>query len=447
MSESLLSCWAATVRRAPDAIAVIDATDGRRWTRAELAAESDAWRKRWATDSLQGHRVLMAEPNGARWFAVFLGLLREGAIPVPADPTEPRPNLLTTARAIRAPWCWHDGEMRAEAEARRSRRRDLCLVKLTSGSTGAPRALDFTHAQMLADGRQICASMDIRPDDMNLAVIPLGHSYGLGNLVLPLLEQGTAMVCPGGPLPRVLAEDCARSKATVFPAVPTLLQALVRSEVETEKFASLRLVISAGAPLAGELAAAFASKFGRRIHSFYGSSETGGITYDRGGDATLTARSVGTPLDGVTLEFRRGKRFCVRSAAVTGRGAFSPPDYARLNPEGELVLLGRSGRTVKVAGRRLNLAEVEGALLTVPGVRGGCALPHPSQPDRLAAVVETDLTPLAVREHLATRLAAWKIPDRLVAVPKLPTTARGKLDRQRAAGLLAAPAETNAMRR
>ncbi len=442
MSESLLSCWAATVRAAPDGIAVIDATSGRRWTRAELSAESDGWRKQWASVPLQGHRVLMAEPNGPQWFAVFLGLLAEGAIAVPADPTEPWANLLATARAIGAPWYWHEGELRRTEETSRRRPRDLCLVKLTSGSTGTPRALDFTHAQMLADGRQICASMEIRPDDVNLAVIPLGHSYGLGNLVLPLLEQGTAMVCPGGPLPRALAEDCARWRPTVFPAVPTLLQALVRSEVEVPKFASLRLVISAGAPLTAELAATFTDKFERRIHSFYGSSETGGITYDRSGDATLTARSVGTPLEGVTLEFRRGNRLRVRSAAVTGRGEFSPPDYVRLNAEGELVLLGRSGRTVKVAGRRLNLAEVEAALLAVPGVRAGCALPHPNLPDRLAAVVETDLTPLAVREHLATRLAAWKIPDRLVAVSKLPTTARGKLDRNGAVGLLSAPIET-----
>ena len=49
----------------------------------------------------------------------------------------------------------------------------------------------ITDAQMLADGRQICATMGIRPGDLNLGLIPFGHSYGLGNLVVPLLTQSS----------------------------------------------------------------------------------------------------------------------------------------------------------------------------------------------------------------------------------------------------------------
>jgi acyl-coenzyme A synthetase/AMP-(fatty) acid ligase len=271
--------------------------------------------------------------------------------------------------------------------------------------------------------------MGIQEKDLNLAVIPLGHSYGLGNLVLPLLAQGTPLLCCASPLPQALAADCARWRPTVFPAVPTLLRALVRAEVEPAALASLRLVISAGALLAPEIATAFAGRFGRAIHSFYGSSETGGITYDRHGDAALTGRSVGTPMDGVRLHFRAGGRFTVESAAVMGPGRFSPPDRATLTPEGGLVLLGRVGRAVKIAGRRLDLGEVERALLAVHGVRGACAFAHPEYPDALAAVVATDLSPAALRTALAATMAAWKIPERLVAVGELPVTARGKPDR------------------
>jgi acyl-CoA synthetase (AMP-forming)/AMP-acid ligase II len=437
MSDHLGRCWQETVGRAPAAPAVIDGETRRTWTRAELAAAAAAWRAHLpAGAALAGRRVLMAEPNGAAWFQVFLGLLLADAVVVPADPMEPVATQVETARALGAAWLWRGGRLEPVVSRPPSRQRDLCLVKLTSGSTGVPRARVFTHAQMLGDGRQVCATMDIRPDDLNLAVIPLGHSYGLGNLVVPLLAQGTALACAASPLPNVLAADCARWRATVFPAVPMLLRALVEADADAAAFASLRLVISAGAPLAPEVAAAFAAKFGRRVHGFYGTSETGGISYDRTGEATLAGRSVGPPLTGVRIDWRRGRRFTVASAAVMGRGCFSPADRGELNELGELVLRGRAGRLVKIAGRRLDLAEIEAALRAVPGVRDAHAAAHPVRTDALAAVVAAELTPADLRRQLGARLAAWKIPERLVVLPEFPHTARGKIDRRRLEALL-----------
>ncbi len=437
MTATLLSRWRETVRRAPDALAVIDGATGRRWTRAELAAASENWSQTISANRhLAGRRVLLAEPNGAAWFHVFLGLLHCGAIPIPADSTEPAAALAAQARTLRAAALWHAGALHPVPGSTRHRRRDLCLFKLTSGSTGVPKALPFTHAQMLADGRQVCAAMGIRRDDLNLAVIPLGHSYGLGNLVVPLFDQGTPLVCAASPLPQALAADIARWRPTVFPAVPTLLRAMVRSELDRAQLASLRLVISAGAVLPAEVAAAFAEKFGQRVHGFYGASETGGICYDRTGAATLAGRGVGTPMHGVRLLFRRGQRFTVASAAVGGRGRFSPPDRGALDSAGELTLLGRAGRTVKIAGRRLDLAEVENALLALPGVRGACVLAHPDHPDAIVAVVASERTRAELRSDLAARLAPWKLPERIISLPELPLTERGKINRNAVERLL-----------
>jgi acyl-coenzyme A synthetase/AMP-(fatty) acid ligase len=437
MSVHLGKCWQETVRRAPASLAVIDGETGRAWTRAELAASAAEWRAQLPSGTILTRRlVLMAEPNGARWFQVFLGLLDADAIPVPADSTEPIAMLIETARAIGAAWIWNGGTLEPVASRRPVRRRDLCLIKLTSGSTGIPRARRFTHAAMRGDGSQVCASMGIRPDDVNLAVIPLGHSYGLGNLVVPLLVQGTALLCASGPLPNVLATECARWRPTVFPAVPTLLRSLVRADVDPAAFSSLRLVISAGAPLSPDEAVAFAAKFGQKVHGFYGASETGGISYDRTGEATLTGRSVGTPMDGVTLQWRRGRRFAVESAAVMGDGCFVPADTGCLNAGGDLVLLGRAGRLVKIAGRRLDLAEIESALRAVPGVRDACAMEHPQRADALAAAVATGLPAAELRQALRTRLSPWKIPERLLTMSEFPHTARGKTDRRQIEALL-----------
>jgi acyl-coenzyme A synthetase/AMP-(fatty) acid ligase len=279
--------------------------------------------------------------------------------------------------------------------------------------------------------------MGIRSDDLNLGIIPFGHSYGLGNLIVPLLVQGTAIVTAASPLPNALATDCARWKPTVFPAVPTLLRALTLSEVEPAKIASLRLITSAGAPLTPEIATAFAQHFGRRIQSFYGSSETGGISFDRTGESSLSGRSVGTPMDGVLLQFRRGGRFQVESAAVMGAGHHSPPDRAELNAQGELVLLGRTGRTAKIGGRRIDLGEVEKLLRSVPGVREAYAMIHPSRADALAAAAAGDMESNALRRELRSRTALWKIPERLLVLPELPRNSRGKVDRRKLEILLA----------
>ncbi|MBL9187751.1 MAG: acyl--CoA ligase [Opitutaceae bacterium] len=440
MSATLLSAWENTVSAAPDAVALIDATTGRTWTRGELDANGRAWRDAHGA-GLARQTVVLPAPNGAEWWRVFLGLLHADAVIAPLDPGEPLAAQRATAAAIRAAWLWRDDGLEQVAPRPTRARDERRLLKLTSGSTGTPRALAFTDAQMLADGRQICAGMGIRGDDINLGLIPLGHSYGLGNLVVPLLAQGTAMVAGVAALPQAIADAAIRWRPTVFPAVPALLRALTLAEIAASQLASLRTVISAGAPLAPEIAAAYHDRFGGRIHSFYGSSETGGITYDRSGEAALTGRSVGTPLPGVQLTPGHAGSIVIASAAVftignRTPGAHRPKDRVAFTPEGEVVLLGRAGRTVKIAGRRLDLAEVERALRALPGVRDAWVAPHAGRAESLAAVVASDEVGETLRAALRERIAAWKIPKRIVTLAALPLTARGKTDTARLRVLL-----------
>lgn len=184
------------------------------------------------------------------------------------------------------------------------------------------------------------------------------------------------------------------------------------------------------------------------MHSFYGSSETGGITYDRSGDAALTDGNVGTPLPGVRLMFERGVgRFTVSSPAVftlgnrrrraDGNGVHQPADLAALNANGELRLQGRRGRFVKIAGRRLDPGEVENVLKSLPGVRDAWVAAHPGRADALAAVVAGDVSGNELRLALRERLASWKIPKRVLALAAFPLTARGKVDGARLRELLA----------
>ena len=69
------------------------------------------------------------------------------------------------------------------------------LLKLTSGTTAAPRAIRFRSHQLLADCSQICDTMDISDDDLNFGVIPVSHSYGFSNLLTPLMARGVPDGC------------------------------------------------------------------------------------------------------------------------------------------------------------------------------------------------------------------------------------------------------------
>lgn len=441
MTPLLHQAWQKTLAAAPRAPALIEAASGRVWTRRELDRASEAWLARHPLD-LSGRVVLFSETNGPQWLVLLLALLKARAVIAPLDPGEPPARQHATARSLRASYRWNGHVLETLPRGRRfsDRRR---VIKLTSGSAGKPRALPFTDSQMLADGRHVCAGMRILPSDFNYALIPFGHSYGWGNLVIPLLAQGTAIVCGSTALPHVIAAEIAQFRPTVFPAVPALLRSLVTADVPPESLASLRTVISAGAPLDSTVARAFHSRFDRLIHNFYGSTETGGIAYDRTGTASLEGRGVGTPLPGVTVSLAVHRRVRVHSLAVFTLGNRHPgthlaADFGEFNASGELVLLGRAGRTIKIAGRRLNLSEIEHELRSLPGVRDAYALPHPDRPEAVAAVVACDAQPPAWRDALRARLASWKVPRKLVALPSFPLTARGKTDTRKLRHLIGA---------
>src|SRR5437588_1196067 len=205
------------------------------------------------------------------------------------------------------------------------------LLKLTSGTTAAPRAIRFRSEQLLADCDQICETMGISDVDLNFGVIPISHSYGFSNLLTPLIARGVAMVLSRDRTPRAVLDDLARTNATVFPGTPVFYQAFCEME-NLPPLPKLRLCISAGAPLSLATAKKFREKFGLSIHSFYGASECGGICYDR--DAANEVEGfVGAPMNGVDLEMIDAgagrSQVRVRSAAA-GDGYFPEPDSEKL---------------------------------------------------------------------------------------------------------------------
>lgn len=419
--------WLRLQPRLRNKVVVIDAAHGAQWTAANVTQSALDFSPR-LQPYRNGERIAFRIPNGVGWFALFLALQRGNLAAIPLDGAMPVEGCFETARRLGASALYLDGEFHA-LEAGRARRRACSCIKVTSGSSSLPKAVECTAEHLLADGRHVVATMKIHPGDLNLGVIPLGHSYGLGNLVMPLILQGTGVVCAGEYLPRQLIDWIKQYRVTVFPCVPALLRILAALPTGEGKLESLRTVISAGAVLTPMVAQSFFDRFGLKVHNFYGSSETGGICYDRTGNASLTGRSVGKPLDGVSVTVK-ARRITVRSPAVATRaGQWRLGDFGEWNSRGELVLLGRAGLGANIGGKKVHPLEVERALRSQAAVSDAAVwLEHRNGRDLLIAGVETAGARADIEKALATKLPAWKMPKDYFIARELPRTPRGKID-------------------
>jgi long-chain acyl-CoA synthetase len=451
----ILRRWEALLAAMPDAPAVFEA-GGAAWrTFRELDAEAGALAGRLAGIG-RGAVVALQAPNSASWIAALLGIWRAGGVVLLEDA-----GLAPAARAAAERICGArfrvaGGGPRVEIEALDNAPAGFGghapdLIKLTSGTSGDPRAVLFSAPQLLADCGQICSTMGLEPRDRNYGLVAFSHSYGFSNLVTPLIARGIPLIAARDPLPRAILGGVAATGATVLPAVPAIFQAL--SELEGPA-PSLRLCLSAGAPLRAGTAAAFHRRFGLKIHSFYGASECGGICYDRGDALHELDGFAGTPLDGVTLEFlgdpRTGATVRVRSAAAglgyfpecpgdaLGDGCFQPADLLAGDPGAGFRIAGRTTDLINVGGRKVNPAEIERVLLAHPDVREAVVfgVADGARTEAIHALVacRADLDLRLLRVHCRDRLAAWQMPREITRVPAIPADARGKISRKALAG-------------
>src|ERR1051325_3108788 len=300
----------------PDWPALIDADGGEVTTRAALLARAQELAAQLAAAGLgDGDLVAIQLPNSIDVVAAVLAvlMLRLVAVPIDRDAPSTEVGAILSHFAIKG-FIYGGGISTRAVQSQPVLPRDARLVKLTSGSTGTPKGIVTSEANLAADCANICATMDIRPDDRNLGAIPMSHSYGFSNLVTPLLLQGTAVVVSNDYLPQSLLDLANREECTVVPAIPMVFEHL--TAVAKGEFQTVRTFLSAGAPLPAQTSRRFRERFGIPIHTFYACSEGGGITYDRAG-AAVERGTAGAAMEGVELALDpRTQRLTVRSASV-----------------------------------------------------------------------------------------------------------------------------------
>ena len=406
----LYDTWLAVARERGAETALWEVESGRRWSFAELCRVAEA-------EAIPGTGMVHPQGHSARFVVEVLRGWRSGRVVCPLEPGQQPP-------AVPGPpgSCRH--------------------LKMTSATTGSPKVIAFTECQLAADAANIVATMGLRPDWPNLGAISMAHSYGFSNLVLPLLLHGIPLIIAASPLPEMLKVAAAGHPHLTLAGVPALWRAWLAAGVIP---GTVRLAISAGAPLGIGLEGSIHERTGLKVHNFYGCSECGGIAYDATPMPREREEHVGQAMRNVRLE--TGPEGCLsvisRAAGecywpdlspALGDGRFVSADLAEIIG-GEVHLRGRLGEQINVAGRKVSPEVVEAAIRSHPEVRECVVFGVPSgSEDRVdqivacvAGVAGSGVADL--RRHLLDILPAWQVPRDFWIVESLAANGRGKLSR------------------
>ncbi|WP_460353691.1 Pls/PosA family non-ribosomal peptide synthetase [Mycobacterium sp. ZZG] len=467
-----------TARRYPDAPALDDGTV--QLTYAELVADvedSVAWLG--ARGIGRGDRIGIRMPSGSyALYVAILATLATGAayVPVDADDPQERADLVFTEAQVVAV-ITERGLVRGPGSSRGWRAtapltRDDAWIIFTSGSTGTPKGVAVTHrsaaAFVDAEAQMFLKDNPLGPGDRVLAGLSVAFDASCEEMWLAW-RHGACLV----PAPRSLVRSgmdlgpwLVSRDITVVSTVPTLAALWPAEALE-----SVRLLIFGGEACPPELAerlAAGPDSAGREVWNTYGPTEATVVACAARLDGSGGQVSIGLPLPGWDLavvdkdgrpvglgevgelviggvglarylDQDKDSEKYAPMPTLAGHGhwsrAYRSGDLVRLEPDG-LYFVGRADDQVKVGGRRIELGEVDTALVHLPGVTGGAAAVRRTASGTpllvgyiaVAPDLDGEFDVATARARLAESLPAALVP-RLVVVDELPTRTSGKVDR------------------
>jgi non-ribosomal peptide synthetase-like protein len=464
--RTLIDILYETANRYPEAAAIDDGTV--QLTYAELIADIDESVEWLAARGIgRGDRIGIRMPSGSyALYVAILSALAAGAayVPVDADDPDERAELVFHEAGVVAV-ITEAGLTRGPGSSRGWRAtaplgRDDAWIIFTSGSTGTPKGVAVTHrnaaAFVDAEARMFLQDNPIGPADRVLAGLSVAFDASCEEMWLAwrygacLVPAPRALVRSGMDLgPWLVARDI-----TVVSTVPTLA-----SLWPAEALEQVRLLIFGGEACPPELAERLAVE-GREVWNTYGPTEATVVASAARLDGRSTV-SIGRPLPGWDLAVVDAGGVPVAIGEVgelviggVGLARYLDPEkdaekyapmptlqWPRAYRSGDLVRLeadglyfqGRADDQVKVGGRRIELGEVDSALVNLPGVSGGAAAVRRTTSGTpmlvgYIASANPDFDLAAARNHLAQALPAALVP-RLVLLDELPTRTSGKVDR------------------
>ena len=481
-----------TAARDPGRPALI--IDGEGITHGELdrqAAAVGGWLR--AQDVEPGGRVLLCGNNSLDFVAAYLGILKAEAVVVPAgagltehelrhfvedsgatcalaqgDALERLASLARGDSALRSVVALGEGvsndittlqEVISRGEPLEpADGNSAVLLAYTSGTTGRPKGVPLSHANLLSSIRAAMRAWRWSARDVLVHALPFTHQHGLGGVHATLMAGSRAVVHSRFD-PAELCATIESEGATLLFAVPAMYEKLATWEgIGDVDFSTLRLAVCGSSALSPSLAEKVSSLLGREILERYGSTESG-LSVSNPYDGPRKFGSVGLPLPGTELAIVDDEGTVVpagedgevvlRGPQVFGSywhlpeateesfypgGWFRTGDIGRVDPEdGYLSITGRAKEMIITGGLNVYPREVELLLEDHASVRTAAVVGVPSErwgEEVVAFVVpsgEGEVDDEELAAHARGRLSAYKCPKRFFTVEQLPRNEMGKV--------------------
>jgi malonyl-CoA/methylmalonyl-CoA synthetase len=336
----------------------------------------------------------------------------------------------------------------------------MAAIIYTSGTTGRPKGAMLTRANLASNAAVLAETWRFCEADVLLHTLPLFHIHGLFVAINTVLASKSSLLL-SAKFDAAAALEHFR-EATVYMGVPTHYTRLLQQEnLNRDTTATMRLFVSGSAPLLAETHREFLQRTGHVILERYGMSETM-MNTSNPYEGVRLAGSVGPPLKGISLRVRNADSGAleldpdvVGTLEVKGPnvfagywrdqektrsefcadGWFKTGDVGRIDRNGYVHIVGRAKDLVISGGYNVYPKEVEAELDIVEGVLESAVfgVPHPDFGEGVtAAVVAKPGAVFAegtIIESLKIRLAAYKVPKRILLVEELPRNAMGKVQK------------------
>lgn len=335
---------------------------------------------------------------------------------------------------------------------------DAAVIMYTSGTTGRPKGAVLTHGNLFANDVNVLIETDVRPDEVCLAVAPLFHIAGLNGLVLPTFLKGGTIIIERTADPATICKSLVAHQVTSMFAVPAMLDAVVHHPGFADlDLTALRTLVVGGSPVPERLLRTWADR-DVAVQQGYGLTETAPAVLKLSAeDGIRKSGAAGRPqflvdvrlvgLDGdlvaagtmgelqtvgpnVILEY--WQRPDATETAFQD-GWFCTGDAAIQDAEGFYWIQDRLKNMFISGGENVYPAEVESALLNIPGIEEAAVVGV--KDDRWGEVGhayvvvsnDADLSSETLREALLPRISKFKIPKHFTFIEDMPRTSTGKI--------------------
>jgi long-chain acyl-CoA synthetase len=332
---------------------------------------------------------------------------------------------------------------------------DLAVIIYTSGTTGRPKGAMLSHGNLLhnvASCRQVLRAVG---GDRFVVLLPMFHSFMLTvGTLLPLSVGGSMLLVKSLHPPKNIIQEIVQRQATLLPAVPQFFRTLTHPSIPTQL--PLRLCISGGAPLPGEILKEFTEKFPFPLLEGYGLSEASPVCTFNPIDLQKPG-SIGKPVANVEMSVQDEEgnllptgqtgELCVRGGNVM-QGYWNQPDETAKSIRNDWLLTGDVGHQdsdgfffitdrkkdmLLVNGINVYPREIEELIYKIAGIKEAAVVGIPDarrgeQPVAFVSAAEgATLDEKTIQQFIRERLADYKVPKRVVILPSLPRNATGKI--------------------